>query len=74
MNVNLNEETYLEIPTKYFKLHKKKEKESEGKKIIGINICKMTEEYKMNQIDYINKIIKPYNINKTKQTNKKKIN
>jgi len=41
-------------------------KESNANKIIGINIYKTKDGYKINQIDYINKIIKKYKINKTK--------
>jgi len=36
-------------------------------KIIDIIIYKTYDSYKINQIDYTNKIIKKYNINKTNQ-------
>lgn len=39
----------------------------EAKKIIGINIIKAKEGYKINQKDYINTIIKRFMMNKTKQ-------
>jgi len=41
-------------------------KESDARKIIGINIYKTKDGYKINQEDYINKIINNYNMNKTK--------
>jgi len=44
-------------------------KDSDANKIIGINIYKTKDGYKINQEDYINKIIKNYNINKTKIIN-----
>ena len=34
--------------------------------MIGINIYKTKDGYKINQIDYINKIIKKYKMNKKK--------
>jgi hypothetical protein len=42
-------------------------KDSNATKIIGINIYKTSDGYKINQIDYINKIIEKYNMKKTKQ-------
>jgi len=42
-------------------------KDTEANKIIGINIYKTKNGYKINQIDYINKIINKYNMNKTKE-------
>jgi len=44
-------------------------KDSDANKIIGINIYKTKDGYKINQEDYINKIIKYYNMNKTKIIN-----
>jgi len=41
-------------------------KESDVRKIIEINIYKTKDGYKINQEDYINKIINNYNMNKTK--------
>jgi len=42
-------------------------KDSNETKIIWINIYKISDNYKINQIDYINKIIEKYNMKKTKQ-------
>ena len=42
-------------------------KDSNATKIIGINIYKTSDGYKIKQIDYINKIIEKYNMKKTKQ-------
>ena len=44
-------------------------KDTEVNKIIGINIFKTEEGYKINQQDYIEKLIKNYKINKTKPIN-----
>jgi len=44
-------------------------KDSDANKIIGINIYKTKDGYKINQEDYINKIIKNYKMNKTKIIN-----
>jgi len=41
-------------------------KESNINKIIGINVYKTKDGYKINQKDYIDKVIKKYNMNKTK--------
>ena len=41
-------------------------KESDARKIIGINIYKTKDGYKINQEDYINKIINIYSMNKIK--------
>jgi len=40
--------------------------ESDATKIVGINIYKTEEGYKINQEDFINKIVEKYNMNKTK--------
>jgi len=45
-------------------------KKSKSNKIIGSNIYKTKDGYKINQIDYINKIIKKYKMNKTKSVKK----
>eukprot|EP00833_Pecoramyces_ruminatium_P010518 jgi/Orpsp1_1/1184550/evm.model.c7180000089992.1 len=42
-------------------------KDSTAKKIIGINIYKTNNGYKINQRDYIDKVIKRYKMNKTKE-------
>jgi len=42
-------------------------KDSNATKVIGINIYKTSDGYKINQRDYINKIIEKYNMKKTKQ-------
>jgi len=42
-------------------------KDSNATKIIGINIYRTSDGYKINQIDYINKIIEKYNMKKSKQ-------
>ena len=50
------------------KLHNKYQisKYTNANKIIGINILKTDQGYKINQIDYIEKLIKKYNMKKIK--------
>jgi len=55
-----------------YTINKLKEKykisiDSDVTKLIGIIIYKIKNSYKINQIDYINKIIEKYNMNKAKQ-------